>query len=100
MTKGPQPTTHNAERGARNTCREKSETGSSLKRSEKRKHVALRSKNVWRFGEIVFGDLEKLCSAIWRNCVRRFGENVLGDFVLELVMEYRSARRPYVEIKT
>ena len=71
MTKGPQPTTHNAERVARSTCREKSEIGSSLKRSEKRKHVALRSK--------MFGDLEKLLSVIWRNRVRRFGENEFGD---------------------
>ena len=39
---------------------------------------------IWRtlFGEIVVGDLEKS----------------FGDFVLELVMEYRNARRPYVEI--
>ena len=28
MTKEPQPTTHNAERRARSTCRERSETGS------------------------------------------------------------------------
>ena len=27
----------------------------------------------------MFGDLEKTCSAIWRKCVRRFGENVFGD---------------------
>ena len=40
---------------------------------------------VWRnlFGEIVVGDLEKS----------------FGDFVLELVIEYRNARRPYVEIE-
>ena len=40
---------------------------------------------VWRnlFGEIVVGDLEKS----------------FGDFVLELVMEYRNARRPYVDIE-
>ena len=40
---------------------------------------------VWRnlFGEIVVGDLEKL----------------FGDFVLELVIEYRNDRRPYVEIE-
>jgi len=27
----------------------------------------------------VFDELEKLCSAIWRNHARRFGEIVLGD---------------------
>ena len=39
---------------------------------------------IWRtlFGEIMVGDLEK----------------PFDDFVLELVMEYRNARRPYVEI--
>ena len=30
-------------------------------------------------GEIVLSDLEKSCSAIWRNHARRFGEIVLGD---------------------
>ena len=40
---------------------------------------------VWRnlFGEIMVGDLEKS----------------FGDFVLELVIEYHNARRPYVEIE-
>ena len=28
----------------------------------------------------MFGDLERTCSAIWRNRVRRFGGNVFGDF--------------------
>ena len=48
---------------------------------------------VWRnlFGKIMVGDLEK--------SFRRFWRKPFGDFVLELVMEYRSARRPYVEIK-
>ena len=30
----------------------------------------------------MFGDLEKSCSAIWRNRVRRFGVNVFGDFTV------------------
>ena len=34
MTKEPQPTTHNAERGAQSTCREEPETGSYLEASE------------------------------------------------------------------
>ena len=35
---------------------------------------AIWRKCVRRFGDNVFGDLEKTCSAIWRKCVRRFGE--------------------------
>ena len=57
----------------------------------------------------MFGDLEKMCLAIWRKCVRRFGENAFGEkvgdlekrgqrsygnFVLVFVMEWRRARRP------
>ena len=34
MTKEPLPTTHNAERGARSTCREEPETWPSLEASE------------------------------------------------------------------
>ena len=53
-------------------------------------------KTVWRFwrkllGEIVVGDLEKSFGDFWRK--------PFGDVVLELVKEYRSARRSYVEIK-
>ena len=94
MTKGPQPTTHNAERGAHSTCREKSETGSSPKRTEKKGccspikkcfgDVGKTCSVIWRnrvrrFGEIMIGDLEKSCLVIWRNRVRRFGEIVFGD---------------------
>ena len=59
----------------------------------------------WRkpFGAC-FGDLEKL---IRRNRGRRFGEIVqrfwrklFGDFILEIIMEYCDARRPYVVIKS
>ena len=50
------------------------------------------------FGEIMFDDLEKSCSVIWRNHVRRFGEIVFGDsekrgrhsydeYVLEFIMK-------------
>ena len=56
-------------------------------------------KTIWQFrrfgenliGEIVVGDLEKLFGDFWRL--------PFGDFVLELVMEYRNAWRPYVEIE-
>ena len=27
------------------------------------------------------GELEEMYSALWRKCVRRFGENVFGDFL-------------------
>ena len=79
----------------------------------------------WRFRGNVFGDLEKTYSAIFgeKMCqrfgeiVRRFWRKPFGDnfgdlektylakswsviFVLEIGMEYCSARRPYVEIKT
>ena len=69
---------------------------------------------IWRtlFGEIVVGDLEKSfvdfgenCSAIleiWRTLFSEIVvgdlEKSFGDFVLKLVMEYRNARRPYVEV--
>ena len=65
MTKEPQPTTHNAEHGARGTCRERPETGFSLKRTEKKVGCSLIGEISWRF--IV------KCSAIWRNL---FGENL------------------------
>ena len=40
---------------------------------------AIWRKCVRRFGENVFNDLEKTSSAFWRKHVRRFGENVFGD---------------------
>ena len=67
MTKESQPTTHNAECGAHNTCRERSETGFSPKNTEQ---------NVW-------------CSAVGKISLR-YGEtwqSVYGDHVLEFVKE-------------
>ena len=73
------------------------------------KYLGDLEKNLWRFGENIFGDLEKTCSVIWRKRVWRFGENVYGEnigdlekrgqrsygnFVLVFVMEWRRARRP------
>ena len=80
MTKEPQPTTHNAERGAHGTCRERSETGSSPKRTEKKVCCSLIGEISWRFGAKCsaiwrkrvakhVGDLEKMCSAIWRRLI-------------------------------
>ena len=48
MTKEPLPTTHNAERGARSTCREESETGPSLEASEHQHDCSGVQKIVWR----------------------------------------------------
>ena len=66
--------------------------------------------NFWRKSFGVFGDLENF---VRRNRGRRFGEIVrrfwrkpFGDFgedcsaILEIVMEYRNARRPYAEIES
>ena len=99
MTKDPQLTTHNAERGAHGTCRERSETGSSPKRTEKKVGFSLISEISWRFRvkcSVVWrkrvaryvGDLEEMCSVIWRKLIRRFTakkcvgdlEKSLGDF--------------------
>ena len=48
MTKEPQPTTHNAERGARSTCREEPETGPSLEASKHQCDCLGVRKIVWR----------------------------------------------------
>ena len=48
MTKESLPTTHNAERGARSTCREELETGPSLEASEHQRDCSRVQKIVWR----------------------------------------------------
>ena len=48
MTKEPLPTTHNAERGARNTCREEPKTGPSLEVSEHQHDCSGVQKIIWR----------------------------------------------------
>ena len=48
MTKDPLPTTHNAERGARSTCREEPEIGPSLEVSEHQHDCSGVQKIVWR----------------------------------------------------
>ena len=91
MTKEPQPTTHNAERGARGTCRERSETGSSLNRTEKKVGCSLISKISWKFRikcsavwrkrvARYVGDLEETCSVIWRTLIRRFSVKICRRF--------------------
>ena len=83
MTKEPQPTTHNTEHGARSMFRERSDTGSSPKRTEKSKLLADRQK-VLEIWEKVFGNFG---ANMWRNTlevcgkhIRRHGENLFGDF--------------------
>ena len=48
MTKEPQPTTHNAERGAHSMCREEPETGPSLEASEHQRDCSGVRKIIWR----------------------------------------------------
>ena len=91
MTKDPQLTTHNAERGAHGTCRERSETGSSPKRTEKKVGFSLISEISWRFRvkcsavwrkyvARYVGDLEETCLVIWRKLIRQFlAEKCVGD---------------------
>ena len=67
MTKEPQSTTNNAERGARSTCRERSETGSSPKNTERNVCCSAVGEISWRYGET------------WQN--------VYGDHILEFVKE-------------
>ena len=59
MTKEPQPTTHNVERGAHNTCRERSKTGFSLKNAEWNVCYSAVGEISWRYGETwwsIYGD--------------------------------------------
>ena len=90
MAKEPQPTTHNAERGAHGTCRERSETGSSPKRTKKKVCSSLIGEISWRLGAKCsaiwrkhvakyVGDLEKTCSAIWRRLIWPFLAKCVGD---------------------
>ena len=67
MTKEPQPITHNAERRAHSTCRERSETGSSLENTEQNVCCSAVGEISWRFREV------------WWS--------VNGDHVLEFVKE-------------
>ena len=97
MTKEPQPTTHNAERGARCTCREGSETVSSPKRIEKKLGCSLIGEiSLMVYNELFggfgekrvarhVGDLEETCleknySAFLAKMCQHFGEIVRRFF--------------------
>ena len=58
MTKEPLPTTHNAEHGARSTCREEPKTGPSLEAFEHQHDYSGVQKIIWR------ANMEKTA---WRN---------------------------------
>ena len=65
MTKEPLPTTHNAERGARSTCREEPETGLSLEVSEHTHDCSRVQKIVWK------ANMEKI---VRRNIMAIYGD--------------------------
>ena len=65
MIKEPLPTTHNAERGARSTCREEPETGPSLEASEHQQDYLRVQKIVWR------ANMEKI---VQRNIMVIYGD--------------------------
>ena len=82
MNKEPQPTTHNAEHRAHGTCREGSETGSFPQRIELNVCCSLIGEISWRFLEkssLIWRNTWRNTLVIWRKHVRRFGENVFGD---------------------
>ena len=59
MTKEPQLATHNAERGARSMCRERSETEFSPKNTERNMCFSAVGEISWRYGEMwwsIYGD--------------------------------------------
>ena len=103
MTKEPQPTTHNTESGARVTCRERSETGSDAKRTEKKVGCSLIGEISWRFYIKLFGGLEKKCGETrWRFGGDMFGERLFGDFWRKLCRRFgrnvrRLWRKPFVD---
>ena len=103
MTKEPQPTTHNIEHGAHGTCRERSETGSSPKRTVKKVGFSPIGEISWRFRvkcsavwrkrlARYVGVLEEACSVIWRTLIRRFSvKKCVGDLGESFWRKNRSA---------
>ena len=65
MTKELLPTTHNAERGARTTCREEPKTGPSLEASEHQQDCSGVQKIIWR------ANIEKI---VRRNIMMIYGD--------------------------
>ena len=65
MTKEPLPITHNAERGARSTCREEPKTGLSLEVSEHQCDCLRVRKIIW------IANIER---TVWRNIMVIYGD--------------------------
>ena len=86
MTKEPLPTTHNAERGARSTCREEPETGPSLEASEHQQDCSRVRKIVWR------ANTEK---TVQRNITAIYGDWRIFRKILkrDLALDRASGRR-------
>ena len=86
MTKEPLPTTHNAERGARSTCREEPETGPSLEASEHQHDCSGVRKIVWR------ANMEKTTR---RNIMAIYGDWRIFRRILkhDLALDRKSGRR-------
>ena len=86
MTKEPLPTTHNAERGARSTCREEPETEPSLEASEHQCDCSGDRKIVWR------ANMEKTA---WRKIMAIYGDWRIFRRILkrDLALDRKSGRR-------
>ena len=86
MTKEPLPTTHNAERGARSTCREEPETRPSLEASEHQRDYSRVQKIVWR------ANMEK---TVRRNIMAIYGDWRIFRKILkhDLALDGASSRR-------
>ena len=89
MTKEPLPTTHNAERGARSTCREEPETGPSLEASEHQHDCSGVQKIVWR------ANMEKTAR---RNIMTIYGDWRIFRRILkrDLALDRKSGQRRMV----
>ena len=86
MTKEPPPTTHNAERGARSTCREEPETGPSLEASEHQQDCLGVRKIIWR------ANMEKTTR---RNIMAIYGDWRIFRKILkrDLALDRKSGRQ-------
>ena len=86
MTKEPLPTTHNAECGARSTCREEPETRPSLEASKHQHDCSGVQKIIWR------ANMEKI---VWRNIMAIYEDWRIFRKILkrDLALDETSGRR-------
>ena len=89
MTKEPQLTTHNTERGARSTCREEPETRPSLEAFEHQHDCSRVRKIIWR------ANMEK---TVRRNIMAIYGDWRIFRKILkrDLALDRTSGRRRMV----